>query len=273
MSARLLTGPGALLASRADAWSATDPSTLHGFGGVHGGLVLARLAHAASAHVPDRTLRAVHGQFHRPVADTAFDAEVQTAHVGRRLTSVDVVAATAASRRPAVRATVILGSDGTDSHDVHRSPAPAAFAPGMPDAGRPLDHDTFSVPVEFVPFTQHLEIRPVGDERPFAGGNEPVLTAWIRLVEDDAPPDPLRLVMLSDALAPSLAAVLTDLAEIPTVELSVHLSQTRSGGSPWLLLRARSHATVGGFVHEQIDAWDPNGVHLARATQLRLVVS
>ena len=57
--------------------------------------------------------------------------------------------------------------------------------------------------------------------RPYAGGPRPVLTAWLRLTDDDQPPDIFRLIMLMDALAPSYAAVLTTLQAIPTVELTV----------------------------------------------------
>lgn len=123
-------------------------------------------------------------------------------------------------------------------------------------------------------FARYTEIRPVGPNRPFAGGVEPELTAWIRLVDDDRPPDAHRFVLLMDALAPSYAAILTTPTLIPTVELTVRpAAMLAAASSPWLLLHARTHmASATGWVDEQIDAWGPDGTHLGSAHQLRLVV-
>jgi hypothetical protein len=119
-----------------------------------------------------------------------------------------------------------------------------------------------------------MEIRPVGHNRPYAGCPEPELTAWIRLTEDDEPPDAYRLLLLMDALAPSYAAVLTDLQLIPTVELTVRPGQgLQHASSPWILLQARTRwANPDGWMDEQIDAWDPDGIHLGSAHQLRIAL-
>ncbi|MFC6561097.1 hypothetical protein [Nonomuraea cavernae] len=114
---------------------------------------------------------------------------------------------------------------------------------------------------------------PRGTNRPYAGGAEPELTAWIRLLEDDEPPDVHRLALLMDGLAPSYAAVLSELALLPTVEFAVGpaIGLLRTA-SPWVLLRARTHrASADGWVDEGIDAWGPDGDHLGSARQLRLV--
>nr|WP_275563840.1 acyl-CoA thioesterase domain-containing protein [Streptomyces sudanensis] len=129
------------------------------------------------------------------------------------------------------------------------------------------------MPPEFVPISVSMEIRPVGTARPYAGGPDPELVAWVRLLEDDAPPDVFRFVFLMDALAPSYAAVLSELVLVPTVELTVRPGAGLAGASsPWVLLRARTlAATPGGWVDEQIDAWGPDGTHLGTAHQLRVV--
>jgi hypothetical protein len=114
----------------------------------------------------------------------------------------------------------------------------------------------------------------VGDARPYAGGDDPELLAWIRFVEDDDPPDVLRLVTLADALAPSYAAVLIEPLVLPTLQLEVR--PTAAAGattSPWVLIRARSTSvTADGWVDERIDLWSPDGRHLAAANQSRLMV-
>ena len=113
----------------------------------------------------------------------------------------------------------------------------------------------------------------MGSARPYAGGPEPELIAWVRLLEDDNAPDVLRFVFLMDALAPSYAAVLSQLVLVPTVELTVRPGAgLAKASSPWILLRARTlAASAGGWINEQIDAWDPDGTYLGAAHQLRVV--
>jgi len=144
--------------------------------------------------------------------------------------------------------------------------------PPMPNVASPDRCEPFAIPTEFVPISRHLEIRPTDDHRPFAGGDVATLTAWIRLVEDDEAPDALRLITLLDALAPSYAAVLSDLVAIPTIELSVRISSRGAlATSPWILLRASTLLVDGNWLDERIDAWAPTGEHLAAANQVRLV--
>ncbi len=111
----------------------------------------------------------------------------------------------------------------------------------------------------------------MGTARPYAGGADPELVAWVRLIEDDAPPDALRLVFLMDALAPSYAAIMSTLQLIPTVEMSVSVDDgSDDARSPWVLLRARTRiASASGWTTEEIDAWSPDGAHLACARQTR----
>ncbi|MQA62276.1 MAG: hypothetical protein GEU86_12415 [Actinophytocola sp.] len=71
-----------------------------------------------------------------------------------------------------------------------------------------------------------------------------------------------RVLILADALAPSYAAVLTELTPIPAVGMTVHLSD--AGTRPdfdWVL------------VHSKTTMADANRwvTHLATATQLRVV--
>jgi hypothetical protein len=123
------------------------------------------------------------------------------------------------------------------------------------------------------PIGAFLEVRPTDDSRPYAGGTRPVLTAWLRLTEDDRPPDLYRLTMLMDALAPSYAAIPTAPRPIPTVELTVRCTDDLlRATSPWILLRASTTwASADGWLNEHLDAWDPARTHLASADQLRTV--
>jgi hypothetical protein len=145
----------------------------------------------------------------------------------------------------------------------------------MPAAPPPADCPIFTVPPEFVPFATRTEIRPVGSVRPFSGAASPELLAWLRLVDDDVPPDALRMLVLMDALAPSYGAVLSSPTPIPTVSFTLTPTPALArASSPWILLRAWTEAASSeAWLHERLDAWGPDGEHLASAEQLRFVAA
>jgi hypothetical protein len=262
--------PGALLAA-----TTTTPAEHHeaqqydvaqhlwGFGGLHGGLALALATAAIARQAPDARLRSVTGRLHRPIRER-FAVTVGDVRRGRTLTS-------------GLAGLVVDGTTHLDAAATFASNAVASAAvvsPPMPTAPPPGECPEFRPPAELVPFARHTEIRPVGANRPFAGGDEPELVAWLRLVEDDLPPDPLRIVVLLDSLAPSYAAVLSTPVLVPTVELTVRPTDALPRArSPWILVRARTRAaSVDGWVDEELDAWTPDGAHVASGQQLRVVV-
>ncbi|WP_234365895.1 thioesterase family protein [Streptomyces albireticuli] len=235
---------------------------LHGFGGFHGGLTLALMTSAMQGSVPDIPLASATARFHRPIGDD-FRVDTSVIRSGRTVSTIGARAVTAKGIH-------------VDAQAIFGSLKPAAwrtFAPAPPVAPPPEDCEIFTIPPEFVAISPYMEIRPVGPSRPYAGGSEPELIAWIRMVEDEKPPDALRFVFLMDSLAPSYAAVLSTLALVPTVELTVRPSGNLARAeSPWILLRARTRsASADGWVDEQIDAWGPDGTHLGSAQQLRVV--
>lgn len=236
-----------------------------GFGGLHGGLTLALLTSAMQAQAPGTRVRSVTAQFHRPIR-RAFGIEIARLRGGRALTTLGAQARTTAGLRASASA---LFAEAEAAR-----PSRSAIGPRPPAAPPPDECEIFTIPTELVPFARYTEIRPVGPNRPMAGGAEPELTAWIRLVEDDVPPDPYRLVVLMDSLAPSYTAVMTTPDPVPTVELTVRPTDAlASASSPWVLLQARTRAAgADGWIDERLDAWGPDGAHLGSAYQLRLVV-
>lgn len=239
------------------------PQHLHGFGGLHGGLALARLtATMAAGTTPAGTLRAASGHFHRPLRDRF----TPTTYLRRSGSRASTVAADAVDRNGDVllSATAVFGPPG----DVGTIVPGPGIPPGAAD---PHAWDVFAIPTEFVPVAAATEIRPVGPDRPYTGGDRAELTAWVRMVDDETPPDPLRLIFLLDSLAPSFAAVLTEPRPVPTVELSVRPQPRSRPTSPWVLLRAGTLAAQDGWIDEHIDAWDVDGTHLGSARQLRIV--
>lgn len=237
-------------------------ASLWGFGGVHGGLALGLLTAAMRRNAEGRVLQRVSGQFRRPLREE-FALDVVDEGSGRTVSWLAACASVQGS--PAVTARAIFANPGK----FHVTPVAAP----MPSAPPPSDCPTFTVPPEFVPFARRTEIRPVGNARPFIGGPKPELIAWLRLVDDDAPPDEARLVVLMDSLAPSYGAVLSAPVPIPTVTFSVTPGTGLTGAkSPWILLRARTEsAGRNGWLVERLDAWGPDGAHLGSGEQLRVI--
>jgi hypothetical protein len=234
-----------------------------GFGGLHGGLSLALLTSAMSQLVPDLCLRSVTAQYLRAVRGET-EVEVWASRRGRTLSATEATAGKA--HTSCVRASALWGR----GQQTDRLP----FAPDAPPAPPPEELDVVVIPPGMVPFGRQVEVRPVGTARPFAAGLVPELTAWIRFVSDDQPPDVLRLITLMDALPPSYAAVLAEPGAVPTIEFTVRPAAGLAGSSsPWVLVRASTNsATSDGWVDEEIHAWGPDGNHLASAWQLRVVL-
>jgi hypothetical protein len=239
------------------------PAQLWGFGGLHGGLTLALLAKATYSGEDAGLMRSATVRLHRPV-NQAFTVAITRPRRGRA--SADAFPADG-DRSCLVSASLVTGAV--------RPPWLQPVAPDCPSVPPHGNCKRFAIPPGLAPIGQFLEVRPTDSSRPYAGGPRPVLTAWLRLTEDDQPPDVFRLIMLMDALAPSYAAVLTTPQAIPTVELTVrYAGGLRRASSPWILLRASTTwVSADGWLNEHLDAWDPAGTHLAAADQLRMISS
>lgn len=251
----------ALLDAGASGTELTLPPSLWGFGGVHGGLALALVVRAMQRAAGDRTLRSIHAQFKKPLRDP-FVVEVDDEGQGRTVSWIGaraIVHGTATLRASAVFS---VGDSG-----------PAHASPAMPDVAQPENCPTVGIPREHAPpFLRRTELRPVGSARPYTGGPKPELTAWLRLVDDDVPPDDSRLIVLMDSLAPSYLAVLRAPVALPTVTYSVSIgSGLAQASSPWILVRARTDLASHDWVYERLDAWAPDGTYLGAGEQLRLV--
>ena len=237
-----------------------------GFGGVHGGLMLGLVTAAMLRQTKEqgRTLKQVSGKFRRAVRDP-FRLEVSNSSEGKTAAWLQANAVNDAGVSIAVSGVAATSSPRELTQ----------IAPSMPEVPAPERCPVFNVPREFVPFASRTEIRPVGDARPFSGGPEAELIAWLRLVDDDVPPDEARLVVLMDALAPSYGAILKSPKPIPTLAFSVTPgSGLGKTSSPWLLLSARTQACAAdGWLLERMDAWAPDGSHLGSGEQLRLVMA
>ncbi len=264
---------------------ATFPAeeALFGWGGLHGGVILARLAGlmvgAAAVAGGDGNegqgseppaLRSVSARFLRAVRR---DAEVGVSLDARGRTVVGASAEVRRGGQALVAASSIFGSAAAPSNGASAESG-SGLAPTRPDAPGPEHCRPFSLGELAPPAGRLVDIRPADDRRPFAGSSTPELTAWLRVVVDDRPPDLARLVYLADSLAPAWSAVLAEPALLPTIELTVRPTHTAGASrSPWVLLRTTAvEMSTDGWCRERIDIWDEAGVHLAAADQLRLLL-
>jgi hypothetical protein len=228
--------------------------------GAHGGLVVALATAAAQAAAPERPVRSVSARLRAPAQRT-----LHIESMAQRGVTVKLVTVSIHEDRLIAEATCVLGRDtGGPSQ-----------TPPAPRVSGPERYDVLEVNPEIMPFLSHVEIRPVRS-LPLAGADDPELAAWVRLTDDDKPPDACRLAALLDALPPSLVATLTEPMAIPTVELSFHvgpaLTNATADGSPWAFVEASTRWALRGWVSEEVRAWAPGGALLGVAQQLRLVV-
>lgn len=253
----IVDGPGhvARLAAIDPTWCSWD--------GVHGGYALALTAKLAAADAAGAP-RALHGTFISPVpADHALDVDLVDLRRGRSSADMRAEVCSGPRRVLDVVATFDRGRTGPD---FERFPRPAVPAPD--------ECDEFALPVELIPFASHIEVRPTNDARPLAGGDDPELIAWIRLVGADLEPWQVVTVLL-DALPPALYAIATAPAAIPTTMLSVALTDGAHQCDPldWALVRIRADFAAGGWAVETSTVWNQSGVLLGYASQQRRVLS
>ena len=237
-----------------DSWRAFD--------GLHGGLVVAWLLEEATR-----------GTAHEPVAITAhFDAPVQPApakfgltveRVGRLTSSVSVRLEQEFLRAHAV---VELGVPG-----VERLWSPSA---DLSRIAPPEDIDRLRLPAEFVPFSTHIDIRPISPDVPGSEGEVPFYETWIRLID----PDELSALgpygnaaVLLDALPPGLFATWAVPRPVPTVEMTAHFGPDVRADSEWFHIH---HATIwasDSWCVEDTTLHSRDGLLVAQARQSRRI--
>ncbi|WP_051515882.1 thioesterase family protein [Candidatus Blastococcus massiliensis] len=129
------------------------------------------------------------------------------------------------------------------------------------------DGEPFALPRDYVPVAEHTEIRALGTSRPLGGGHEPRLHAWVR-IGGELPPL-VQLGVLLDALPPSLFAVRTSPASMPTVELSAHLTAAAPPTGAWVRVDQRTVWQDAEVAVDEVElrALDGSPVALGRQTR------
>lgn len=235
-----------------------------GFDGVHGGYVASLAARCATKEANGLALRSLQATFLRPMRGPSALVRTRPVRRGRTTASFSASASGADGRGDAFVALMLFGEDG-DGPDYAGTPMPT-------DKG-PEDSEPYG-PLDFVPFTRHLEVRCVNDARPFGGGAEARFVTWIRL-DDAGLTGPQALLVLADALPPALYATVREPVALPSVDLSVHFTRDAEQYDPrgWHLVTMTTDFAGGGWSLDSSHVWSAGGTLLAAARQNRRVVT
>ena len=154
--------------------------------------------------------------------------------------------------------------------------ADAARRVGVPvDRARrgSVDRPVLEIPVDFVPFSQYLDIRPINAARPFGGGTDPTFEVWIRLRPDVLLPPAVRAAVLLDALPPGLFATRTAPVPIPTAEFTAHLAPAaHDPDGDWFHLRQHTTWASVDLCVDDTELRRPTGELVAQGRQLRRIM-
>lgn len=242
--------------------------------GPNGGYIAAILAKAAAATVddPDRPLRSLTIHFLRPPQEGPAEVETAVERSGRTVTTVS--------------ARLVQGGKvqaiATAAHAVPREMGGFVHAE-MPDvpppsACEPRERPSAPVgPTLHERYDQRFTIGPA----PFSDEprtREARTGGWIRLKES-RPWDAAEIAAISDAWPPAVFAS-SEMPEgaggVPTVDLTVHLlnpeAVTALAPDAFVLVDFQTRAVQGGYLEEDGEIWSEDGVLLAQARQVGVVL-
>ncbi|MFD4780690.1 thioesterase family protein [Rhodococcus qingshengii] len=237
-------------------------SSWRSFDGIQGGLAIARMLRVAADASGAEPL-AVTAHLDRPVPPGPAELTVGEMRGGR---TVSCHVTLTGSGSALVRLARDIGATTMSAPVAEPAPADPSTLP-------PLE-----IPVDFVPFAQHLDIRPINSARPFAGGDSPEFDVWIRLLTDLDFTAQERAAVLLDALPPGLFATLTMPVAIPTIEFTAHFTPEHLTAdprtlSPWYRLRHGTAWATNTLCVDESELFDSTGRLAARARQLRRILS
>ncbi|MER7670565.1 thioesterase family protein [Kitasatospora sp. NPDC096128] len=243
---------------------ALDP-TWWSWSSAHGGLLAAIMMRHARRQTGTMTQRSLHASFLAPVttAPLRLSTEIQQ----RNMSSVVTRSTLFHDGVPSVTATSLFADSHPGEDVLYRSPQ-APVVPGVDDCPE-LDMSP-----ELIPVAQHLSIRMATDVRPLSGGDEPRLTAWIRLKNLDLGPAEAAVVLL-DSMPPAIYGVLEKPIPVPSAEISVRFTdQIADGGlDGWALIQVRTEQAGSSWTLESGSLWTPDGTLMAVSLQTRRIVA
>jgi len=116
-----------------------------------------------------------------------------------------------------------------------------------------------------------LDMIWVGDARPLSGAAEALVQGWIR-PRTPTPDGSAGAVMLLDAMAPTLMAIMTEPRLIFTIEYTVHLAPAAHRPlieGQWLFMRQHTVWAIGDLSVDDAELWTDEGELIGTARQMR----
>jgi Thioesterase-like superfamily len=236
-----------------------------GFGGAHGGLMIAALGRAMQA-AAGRPLRAIHADLLGGIQPGELSLQTAVERAGRTVSFASATGHQDGALR--IRATGVLG-DGPGG-PLGRALAATDRALAPPSVPRPEALDDWRV--EGSPALRTVQFRPASDNLPI-DGDHPEFLVWLAILDDQAPLDPWRLLTLADAPPPGLYGIASAPFAVPTVEFGAQLLPAAwAPRGRWALARMRTVWAADGWSVDDCELWDEAGAPLLLSRQTRRII-
>jgi acyl-CoA thioesterase len=245
-------------------WTASIGEELSGFGGTHGGYLLALGLRTMSSLVADRDRlpRSVTAHLLTPVRPGAVELRPRLERSGSSMTATSL----RMEQNGEVVATALASFGRARPSPNHLGAAMPGVPP--PDDLRPL----IEKPVAEARAGLLVEHRPAGPPLPFTGGERAQIVVWMRLVEE-RPVDALSASMLADAGPPAMYGRLSSYIPMPSADMTLQFADLAAAArSPWVLGVFRTAYAGDGYATEDGELWTPDGRLVLLARQLRRIL-
>ena len=203
------------------------------------------------------TAIAVHASFLRPVTEGGYVATSELVHSGGSCSFVTTKFAH--DQAELVRVTSLFGQS---------RPGRGYLGVTRPAVPKPEECRDTPIPVEALPFGQHLDLRSASIDQ-FGTSTKAELWGWLRPRHEFEDAQSLALVML-DALPPALWAI-TEPFPIPTAELSATFTEHVGDidRDDWTLVNIATEFSSAAWTVDISRLWTRGGQLLALAQQTR----
>ena len=236
------------------------------FGIANGGYVLTIAARAMTHEAPGRELVSITGYFTNPGRSGPIAVQVRPVKVGKEFSTFH--AEVSSDERPLL---TVIGTYAKSDRKISESRLVDMPSFDLPPPGECV-RATPSVDGPFPPPLMD-KVRVMIHPEDAAGlmGERTGMArvrGWFRLLEGEKP-DPLAVVLASDAFPPAVFNTNLPFKWTPTLELTVHIRNPHPGG--WLKCHFRTRFVTGGLLEEDGEFWDEEDNLVAQSRQLALV--
>lgn len=234
-------------------------------GNANGGYLLAIVGRALLAATGRPDPISVTAHYLNPGRPGPVEIDVDIVRAGRRFTAARATMRNA-ENKPVI---TVLGTFGDLVGQADGAPSWTDGAP--PDLAPLSDCPAVSSQPTAPPFMSRIDLRLDPRDSGWAYGQKsgvPEIRAWFRLL-DDEPLTSAALLLVVDALPPTIFNLDLPVGWAPTVELTAHVRTRPVQG--WLRLGYRTRYISSGFMEVDGTVWDESDTLVAQSRQLALL--